>query len=161
MLDILFSALIHISIIVLAEGLLFFHVLAKIETQVLDDVVSNTFNRIISPYMMSSKQFINKIPVNTIEEITGEREFINYHNSIATNNFYKLMIGLAITISLMMYYMKFASGRDVVNLGHIAAVVILIFVFIAIYELVLIFTTVLKMDQNEQTVILKILDLIQ
>ena len=162
-LSIIFTALIHIVIVIFAEGVLFLNVLSQIELNALDGAIKSSISSIfnkeafyeyISKYDPRIKQTADKILQLNIEK---EKSFINYQNQIASNNFYKIVIGLIIIIVVIYYYLRFVKTTDV-DWIHIVSTVICIFVFIAIYELLLIFTTILKMTYNEDSILIKILN---
>jgi hypothetical protein len=162
-LSIVFVALIHILIVVFAEGMLFLGVLANIEQSALDNAISNSFDKIINidsiteyreKYYPQGKIAVNEFLYNNIEL---EKSYINYKNQVSVNNFYKLLIVIIIILILIYYYLKFVK-HDSINWTHIMGTVLFIFIFIAIYEISLVFTTILKMSYNEDSILINILN---
>lgn len=163
LLSIIFTALIHITIVIYAEGILFLKVLSNIEISGIDKAIKlglsniinfNTINEYTSKAGPNDKLATNK----SIGDFSQrEKSYINYQNQLATNNFYKLIVGLVIILIVILYYLQFVK-HEFVDWTHIVATVICIFVFIAIYELALIYSTILKMSYNEDSILLKILN---
>jgi hypothetical protein len=162
-LSIIFTSLIHITIVIYAEGILFLKVLSKIEITALDHAIKsslsniinfNTINEYINKLNPTDKLTINKIKNKFLER---EESYINYQNQLATNNFYILIVGLVIALIIILYYLHFVKHENV-DWVHIVSTVLCIFTLIAIYELALIFSTILKMSYNEDSILLKILN---
>jgi hypothetical protein len=160
---ILFSALLHILMVIFAEGVLFLGVLSNIELKALDGVIAKNFQKIVNAESMSSaygkyipkgKVDINFLLSGNIEE---EKQYINYQNQIAINNFYKILCGIIIAFILVYYYIRYYR-LETINWGHSIGSVILIFIFIAVYELVLIFLTILKMKHNTDSILLEVIN---
>lgn len=163
---IILSSLLHILIIIICEACLFLFVLAQIETNALDNAVKSVFGKLLSASMLQNSQQLTTAPGSSLikEDITNilaqrEKDFINHQNTGAINNLYKLVCGLVISIILLLYYIRFYSASSSLNWTHSISVIVLIFILIAIYELILI-NTVLKSAQNEQTIILQVANLL-
>jgi hypothetical protein len=154
-LDIILSSLIHIIIIILAEGILYFNILSKLQSSALDKAVSSGLSNILNEKQIIILQELQnkqeyKNTVSTL--IQQEKNFINFQNTKATNNFYKLVSGIFLVILLIVFYLEIVQNIRIEWLNIIISIVF-IFIFISVYEVILIFQTILKMQFNEYAIL--------
>jgi len=154
-LDIILNSLIHIIIIILAEGILYFNILSKLQSSALDKAVSSGLINILNEKQIIILQELQnkqeyKNTVSTL--IQQEKNFINFQNTKATNNFYKLVSGIFLVIILIVFYLEIVQNIRIEWLNIIISIVF-IFIFISVYEVILIFQTILKMKFNEYAIL--------
>jgi hypothetical protein len=166
-LNIIFNSIIHILLVVFAEGILFFYILSEIEIKAIDNAIHDNLTKIINFDTIYEYKSLQKYPSTkaTVDQIINtqalnEKQFINFHNQKSFNNFYKLVVGLIVSLILIYYYIRYYKNTSIEWL-HIIGVAVTIFVFIAIFELTIIFNSVLKLSHNEDSILLNIISKLQ
>lgn len=154
-LEIILNSFIHVIIIILAEGILYFKILSKLQASALDSAVLNGFGDMLNEkqiellLQLQNEQKYKNVVSTLIQQ---EKNFINFQNTKATNNFYKLIGIIFLIILLIIYYLEIVNDIRIDWLSIIISI-ILIFSLIVIYEVLLIFKTVLKMKFHQNAIL--------
>lgn len=145
------AILIHIFLIFLAEGLIYYiYIIPKITTQlygsIYENMIKNDSNvRLFLYYIFSSLYNSNKL----YNVAHNENKIINYDNNVNIVIYSVLLVSLFLIIVGLIIYVKYRLSIEI-KWKFIIFVAILSFLMISIYELIFIYTVYTQYKPNEE-----------